>query len=615
MRALAHLLPAIALALAPLAKAELPADAGKATAGTEQVERSTPAGPNEPAAPHVETAETPVTGPDAQPLAEPAARPDGGTASQPGAEPVAEGTVPDPNSPTVQPAAEVKAPGAGAAEPPAAEAAHSVAPDPNEALSLPAAAVEAANVKLAEPIAVHPSGDGSPPPRATGGEENPADAETAKPSLAPSIRLDKPVVETRTAEPLAPVQAEQPADPQEVASPEEQDPAETQPAPLVILGTEVPRGTSTRLSWSPDQTLEGIATPTPVLIVNGAEPGPVLCLTAALHGDELNGIEIVRRVLYNLDPEDLSGAVIGVPIVNLQGFHRSSRYLSDRRDLNRYFPGHPAGSSASRIAYSFFEEVIRHCDALVDLHTGSFHRTNLPQLRGDLRNPKVRELTEGFGNTVVMQSRGASGTLRRAAVNAGIPAVTLEAGESMRLQERAVEHGVNGITTLMNKLDMIERFKLWGDPEPVYHRSLWVRADQGGILFGRARLGDSVKEGEKLGVVTDPITNISSEIRSPRDGRIIGMALNQVVLPGYAAFHIAFATPKAEVEKLAADELQFIETSARRWGEAPASTPDDDLALPEEDFPAAELEDPDASDSNDSGDAIMESPPGDDFDE
>lgn len=333
--------------------------------------------------------------------------------------------------------------------------------------------------------------------------------------------------------------------------------------PLVILQTEVPPSTSTRLSWSPSQSMDGIAVPTPVLVVNGAKPGPLLCLTAAIHGDELNGIEIVRRVMYNLEPKSLAGTVIGVPIVNLQGFHRRSRYLTDRRDLNRYFPGNPTGSSASRIAYSFFEEIIRHCDALVDLHTGSFDRTNMPQLRADLRDPKVMKLTEGFGATVVLQSGGTDGTLRSAAVDAGIPAVTLEAGESMRLQEEAVAHGVNGLTTLMSKMGMIDRFSFWGDPEPVYSQATWVRADQGGILFSNVALGDRVAQGDLLGEVTDPITNIKKGILSPHRGRVIGMALNQVVLPGFAAFHIAIAAPKELIkEEEVVDDLAAKESES-----------------------------------------------------
>ncbi len=317
--------------------------------------------------------------------------------------------------------------------------------------------------------------------------------------------------------------------------------------PFVMLGAEVAPGTSTRLAWSPSHSFEGIAVSTPVLVVNGSKPGPVLCLTAAVHGDELNGIEIVRRVLYNLNAVKLSGTVIGVPIVNLQGFRRGSRYLPDRRDLNRFFPGDPRGSSASRIAHSFFYEVIDHCDALVDLHTGSFYRTNLPQLRADLRDADVLELSQGFDGTVVLQSEGALGTLRQAAVAAGIPAVTLEAGEPLRLQEAEVNHGVKSIQSLLGKMNMIKKTSFWGQPEPVYYQSAWVRADQGGILFSEVDLGERVSEKEVLGTVTDPITNVRTEILSPYKGRVLGMALNQVVMPGFAAFRIGIQSSEEEV--------------------------------------------------------------------
>ena len=165
--------------------------------------------------------------------------------------------------------------------------------------------------------------------------------------------------------------------------------AEGTAEPLTILGTDIAPGTSQRLSWSATELFEGVPVSTPVLITNGIAPGPTVCLTAAVHGDELNGIEMVRRVFHDIDPNKLSGALIGVPIVNVQGFRRGSRYLPDRRDLNRYFPGNPNGSAAARIAHSLFTDVITHCDALIDLHTGSFERANLPQLRADLRNPDV----------------------------------------------------------------------------------------------------------------------------------------------------------------------------------------------------------------------------------
>jgi predicted deacylase len=329
-------------------------------------------------------------------------------------------------------------------------------------------------------------------------------------------------------------------------------------APITVLGTEVDPGTSTRLSWSATELFEGVPVSTPVLVVNGALPGPILCMTAAVHGDELNGIEMVRRVMHDLAPSKVSGAVIGIPIVNVQGFRRGSRYLPDRRDLNRYFPGNPNGSAAARIAHSFFNNVIAHCDALIDLHTGSFERANLPQIRADLRNPDVMTLTQGFGSMVILHSTPAVGTLRYAATRAGIPAVTLEAGGPSQLELNEVKLGVKGIETLVNTLGMVKKRRLWGKPEPVYYRSSWVRADNGGILLADVGLGSTVRKGDLLGTITDPMNNARTELRSPYSGRIIGMARNQVVMPGFAAFHVGIQTDEAPVDE--AIDLSIGET-------------------------------------------------------
>ena len=325
---------------------------------------------------------------------------------------------------------------------------------------------------------------------------------------------------------------------------------------LRLLGASVAPGSTRRLSWSSSDLFEGLSTTTPVLVVNGARPGPTLCLTAAVHGDELNGIEMVRRVVHDLNPAELTGAVIGVPVVNLHGFRRGSRYLPDRRDLNRYFPGNPNGSSASRIAHAFFTEVVVHCNALVDLHTGSFHRTNMPQLRADLGNPRVVDLTNGFGNLVVVHSRAAVGTLRRAAADIGIPAVTMEAGEPMRLQPEEVDHGVQGIRGLLNSMNMVQNRRLFAQRPAIYYSSRWVRADHGGMLLASVQPGDTVRSGQVLGTVTDPVTNRVVRIIAPSDGRVIGMALNQVVMPGFATFHLGlndrepggFSRPTDEAE-------------------------------------------------------------------
>lgn len=362
------------------------------------------------------------------------------------------------------------------------------------------------------------------------------------PVKEPSVKVVAPNIDLKE---VAPVPEPEIAEEPPVAEIEAPEPtvAETEkvkePTPsFKLLGAEVLPGTSTRLAWSPAIQIAGLSQPTPVLVVNGIDPGPTLCLTGAVHGDELNGIEIIRRTMYDLNPEKLAGRVVGVPIVNLPGFQQGSRYLPDRRDLNRHFPGSPDGSLADRIAHSLFENVIRYCDMLVDIHTGSLKRTNLPQLRADMNVPEVARFTRGFDRMAVVHSTGSPGMLRTAAVAAGIRAVTMEAGESHRIQEHQIDAGVNSITSLLDKEGMISRMFVWGDPEPVYYDSNWIRAEHGGILFSEIKLGARVSEGQILGYVADPITNAQHVIRATGKGRIIGMAVDQVVMAGFAAYHV-----------------------------------------------------------------------------
>jgi hypothetical protein len=346
--------------------------------------------------------------------------------------------------------------------------------------------------------------------------------------------------------------------------------------PFRLLGAEVPGGEERQLSLFVSDSFVGYSMRTPVLVSVGREAGPTLCLTAGIHGDELNGTEVVRRVFERLDPATLRGALVGIPIVNLHGFRRGSRYLPDRRDLNRYFPGNAWGSAASRIAHGVFERVVRHCGALVDLHSGSFHRSNLPQLRGDLSDPRVLELARGFASAVTVHSPGRSGTLRRAATEAGIPAVTYEAGEPLRLENPEVEAGVQGVQHLLAALGMTPPSGPPGEPQPVYLRSRWVRVDADGILIARVALGDQVAKGDVLGTVTDPITNDRSVVHAPWEGRLIGLAANQVVIPGFAAFHLGFAGGEA-------DPLAAVE-EGEPVGEA-AEPPLSDMRLDPEELP------------------------------
>ncbi|MFT4584327.1 MAG: putative deacylase [Gammaproteobacteria bacterium] len=356
-------------------------------------------------------------------------------------------------------------------------------------------------------------------------------------------------------------------------------------AALDILGAQVEPGTRRELHWSAGQSFAGSAIDTPVVVVRGARPGPTLCLTAAVHGDELNGVEITRQIISNLVESELAGTIIGVPIVNLLGFSRGSRYLPDRRDLNRYFPGAPSGSSASRIAYVFFKNVIRNCDRLVDFHTGSFKRTNLPQLRANLKDVGVREFIGHFGATAVLHKEGGRGTLRRAATDEGIPAVAFELGEPGTLQLDYVEFGVKALNKLIAKLQMLEH--LDGDPvhQPIFYRSRWLRAPIGGILSSTLRVGVRVKKGDVLGVVTNPLNNESSKILSQFDGRILGRALNQFVLPGFATFHVGIELEIVDESTIAAavESAELNSGSEKnseelsRTGDAPPGDVDEDM--------------------------------------
>lgn len=342
----------------------------------------------------------------------------------------------------------------------------------------------------------------------------------------------------------------------------EPEPAPELATPLAILDRLVVPGTRLQLEWRPGGGISSAEIPSPVVVARGAQPGPVLCLFAGVHGDEINGVEIVRRISHSVDPTQLSGTVIGVPIVNVFGYSRGSRYLPDRRDLNRFFPGSARGSIASRIAHAFFQDVVRHCDMLVDFHTGSFARSNLPQVRADLVNPEVLEFSRGFGATVVLHSPGSRGMMRVAATSVGIPAVTFEVGAPTRLEPEEISQAVAAIERLMLNLGMREPPELAipdlealaalaEEPAPIFLNSRWVRANSGGLFISEVSLGQQVLAGQRLGRVVDPVSNVERYILAPQPGRVIGMAQNQAVLPGYAAFHLGTETSEQQAVRQA----------------------------------------------------------------
>ncbi|MGI9343226.1 MAG: succinylglutamate desuccinylase/aspartoacylase family protein [Gammaproteobacteria bacterium] len=311
---------------------------------------------------------------------------------------------------------------------------------------------------------------------------------------------------------------------------------------IEVVGRQIAPGESLRFPFIPDRSFEASFLNMPVFVARGSMPGPTLCLTAGIHGDELNGVEVARRAFAQADPETLRGTLIALPSINAEGVRTGNRYMSDRRDLNRAFPGRRGGSVAALIAEAVFSDVLVHCDALVDLHTASNNRANLPQIRADLSDPEIFELAVHFGLGIVVGGAGPDNSLRREAAKAGIPAIIYEAGEPLRFQEEEIARGVDGVENVMAYLDMTDQPDREIPDARVYERSRWVRATlgHGGFFFPTASLGDDVEAGDKLGSVVDPLTDAEVAVTSPIPGEIIGMAVSQPVLSGYALFHVAW---------------------------------------------------------------------------
>ncbi len=310
------------------------------------------------------------------------------------------------------------------------------------------------------------------------------------------------------------------------------------PRPLQILGASIDVHTRTSLELEVGESFAGRRVTAPVKVVRGDVSGPTICLIAGIHGDEVVGIEIVRRLVDAIDPDELRGAVIAMPIANPMGFRSRSRYLPDRRDLNRFFPGRSNGSAAARAAHRIFDGVIRHCQIVVDFHTGSFLRSNLPQVRADLDQPLLMGLATWFRVPVVTHSVGQIGTLRRAATDAGIQAVLYEAGEPMTFDERAIADGVAGTLSMLRTLGMLDPQSQAPIEFEILRGRHWIRAEEGGIFRSARELGERVRGGERLGTITNPFTNETTEVRAKTSGRIIGRAHDQVVIPGFALYHI-----------------------------------------------------------------------------
>jgi len=309
--------------------------------------------------------------------------------------------------------------------------------------------------------------------------------------------------------------------------------------PIDMKSQIVQPGTKAKFTFAAERSFEGSFLDAALWVARGASPGPTLCVVAGIHGDEINGVEIARASFQAIDPKHLKGTMIVVPAANSQGFRTMNRYMVDRRDLNRAFPGSIKGSVASIVANALFERVVRQCNHLIDLHTGSNFRTNVAQVRVDMDDPESLALAENFGVGVIIGGAGPSGSLRREAVEAGVAAIIYEAGPPYVFLEREIELGTTGVLNVMDHLGMYESSGKRKQSQKLIGSS-WVRIPKGrgGIFLTKTRLGDRVKEGDLLGTVTDPVTDYRYEVRANRTGIVIGAALPQVVLSGYGVFHV-----------------------------------------------------------------------------
>lgn len=279
----------------------------------------------------------------------------------------------------------------------------------------------------------------------------------------------------------------------------------------------------------------------PIQVICGQEEGPTLFISAAIHGDEIIGTEIVKRLLERKELKEIKGTLIAIPIVNPFGYNNNIRYLPDRRDLNRCFPGSANGSLAARIAYIFVKEILEKCTHGIDIHSGAVHRTNFPQIRLELNNKEEVKLARAFGAPVIIHSPQRPGTLRKAAQEKGLKMLLFEGGEALRFDDHSISICLYGILNVMREIGMLTKEEDSLPPHTTItaKSSHWIRAQNSGSLRIIKKLGDFVQADELLGVISDPFGQLKTEVRSLRPGIVIGAVTMPLVNRGNALFHIA----------------------------------------------------------------------------
>ena len=310
--------------------------------------------------------------------------------------------------------------------------------------------------------------------------------------------------------------------------------------PITIGSTTVRPGEQVSIELPVADLYTGTSLSMPVKVICGRRAGPVLFVSAAIHGDELNGVEIIRKLLKRKALASLRGTLLAAPVVNIHGFLDLSRYLPDRRDLNRSFPGSAKGSIAGRLAHTFVTEIVDNADYGIDLHTGAINRSNLPQVRANLGDPTTLELAKAFGAPVILNSTIRDGSLRQCASERGFPMLLYEAGEALRFDEISIRAGLQGVLRIMRHLGMLPSAKTRSKAEPVIaESSSWIRAPTSGVVSHRVSLGTRVITDQRLAVIGDPLAEFEVPVKAKFDGIVIGQSNLPLAHEGDALFHVA----------------------------------------------------------------------------
>jgi uncharacterized protein len=309
---------------------------------------------------------------------------------------------------------------------------------------------------------------------------------------------------------------------------------------MVFDGVTVEPGQSKNIRIKISETYTGDEIRMPIRVIRSKEPGPTVFITAAIHGDEINGTGIIHDFMFGDMVEILKGTLILVPVVNVFGFETHERYLPDRRDLNRSFPGTSQGSLASRMARKLMKEVVLKCDFGIDLHSAAFQRTNFPNVRADLTSKPVRELARAFGAALIVDGKGPVGAFRREATRAGCPTIILEAGEPWKIEPSVLKIGVQGIRNTLIYLGMMAGERVEPPYQAIIRKSVWLRATVGGILKFHVTAGEFVEKDQPIATNYSILGQEQNAILCPQDGIILGIATLPAVKPGEPVVHVAF---------------------------------------------------------------------------